>query len=252
MGYCALAVIARGHVRLTSAEVLGFTVGLGVLVTGVSALAISIVGIGITQFVVVFIGLPLGIVSYLLRRPEEAAGRSLGVFLRTWFDFSDYSRGERAVATALLVLIAVAAAAFVGLYAVQYPDQTSMALAITGPNGSPNVTRDFSRGVMQAVEVYVLANATPGSSPFTVRVRLVPWNATGNESFHAVSATNRSFHLDAFAEYRESNIVVAPQGSQRLPYAIAVDSIGSFRLRFDLLNSQDRTLATNYLSIVVA
>jgi len=48
MGYCALAVIARGHVRLTSAEVLGFTVGLGVLVTGVSALAISIVGIGIT------------------------------------------------------------------------------------------------------------------------------------------------------------------------------------------------------------
>ena len=252
MGYCALAVIARGHVRLTSAEVLGFTVGLAILVTGLSALAVSVIGIGITQFVVTIIGLPLGLVSYLFHRPEEAAGRSLILFLRTWFDFSDYSRGERIVAVVLLMLIAVAAAAFVGLYTIQYPDQTSMALAITGPGGSPNVSRDFSRGVAQAIEVYVLANATPGSGPFTVRVRLVPWNATGNESFHAVSATNRSFHLDAFAEYRESNIVVGPKGSQRLPYAIVVDSTGSFRLRFDLLNSQDRTLATDYLSIVVA
>src|SRR5947208_16891598 len=133
MGYCALAVIARGPMRLTSAEVLGFTVGLGVLVTGVSALAISIVGIGITQFVVVFIGLPLGIVSYLLRRPEEAAGRSLGVFLRTWFDFSDYSRGERAVATALLMLVDVAAAAFSGLYGVPYLDHEQVLSAIPVP-----------------------------------------------------------------------------------------------------------------------
>jgi len=45
---------------------------------------------------------------------------------------------------------------------------------------------------------------------------------------------------------------VGPQGSQRLPYAIVVDSTGSFRLRFDLLNAQDRTLATDYLSIVVS
>src|SRR5207247_6990206 len=151
----------------------------------------------------------------------------------------------------LLTLSAVAAAAFVGRYTIQNPDQTSLPLALTGPGGNPNVPRDFSRGVAQAIEVYVLANATPASGPFTVRVRLVPWNATGSESFHAVSATNRSFHLDAFAEYRESNIVVGPKGSQRLPYAIAVDSTGSFRSRFDLLDSQDRTLATGYLAIVV-
>src|SRR5207302_9607887 len=117
-------------------------------------------------------------------------------------------------------------AALVGHAAGARPDETAMGDAATGPNGRQNVTRDFSRGVLQAVEVYVLANATPGSSPFTVRVRLVPWNATGNESFHAVSVANRSFHLDAFAEYREPNIVVPPQGAERLPDAIAVDSIG--------------------------
>src|SRR5438034_8884647 len=104
------------------------------------------------------------------------------------------------------MLIAVAATAFVGLYTVQYPDQTSMALAITGPGGNPNVSRDFSRGVAQAIAVYVLANATPASSPVTLRVPRVSWTATGNDAFHAVSATTRSFHLDACAHDRGSSI----------------------------------------------
>src|SRR5204862_5842365 len=132
---------------LTSAWLVLCMVGLAILVPGPSALAVSVIGIGITRSVVTAIALPLGLVSYLFHRPEEAAGRSLVLFLRTWFDFSDYSRGERTVAVVLLMLIAVAAAAFVGLYTIQYPDQTSMALAITGPGGNPNVSRDFSRGV---------------------------------------------------------------------------------------------------------
>src|SRR5207249_11809782 len=115
MGYCALAVSARGHVRLASPAVLGFTVPLAILVTSLSALAVSVIGIGITQFVVTIIGLPLGLVPYLFHRPDEAAGRSLILFLRTWFDFSDYSTGQRTVAVVHLMLIAVAARAYVGL-----------------------------------------------------------------------------------------------------------------------------------------
>src|SRR5688572_6189578 len=69
MGYATVALIVGGSVRLSASEVLAFTVGLTILITAVSALGVSILEIPITRFAVIIIGLPVGVMAYLLRRP---------------------------------------------------------------------------------------------------------------------------------------------------------------------------------------
>src|SRR6267143_5685882 len=70
MGYSTLALVAGEKLRLSAAEVLGFTVGLTILITSLSALAVSIIGIPITEFAVIIVGLPIGVITWLLRRPR--------------------------------------------------------------------------------------------------------------------------------------------------------------------------------------
>src|SRR5439155_1009582 len=69
MGYCALALIAGNRLPMSPAEILAFTVGLTIILTSVSALAVSIAHIPITEFAVVTIGLPIAVVAFLVRRP---------------------------------------------------------------------------------------------------------------------------------------------------------------------------------------
>lgn len=245
-GYCALSVIAGDHVRLSTAEVLAFTTGLTILLTALSALAVSVVGIPITQFVVVFVGLPLGVVAYITRRPTVPRGYVIG-FLRKWFDFSDYTRAERGIAAILLVSVAIALAVFISLAGLLYRDTSSMAIAVTGPNGGP-IPSDFVRNVTQRVEVYVLANATPGADPFTIRIRLLPPGATGTEPFHPPLGTN-PLRLDAFAEHRETNVSVPPGGTQRVPFDIALDIAGACTLRFELLSASEVPLSAAFLRL---
>lgn len=252
-GYCALALIAGGSIRISSAEILAFTTGLAIMITSLSALAVSIVGIPITQFVVVFVGLPLGVLAYVLRRPPEPLWRALSRFSRRWFDFSDYSTAERGIAVVLLAGIAVALAVFIGLAGMPYPDAPSMAIAITGPGGRPDLPETFARNVSQSIEVHVLANATPGPNPFRIRIALVPADAAGNESFHAPPSVDPLI-LDPFAEYIETNVSVVPGGTTTLPYSIALDFSGRCTLRIQLLpgsSDLDDVISEAYLSLDV-
>src|SRR6266699_2014259 len=69
MGYCTLGLVAGGRIPMSVAEILAFTVGLTILITSLSALAVSIVGIPITEFAGVIFGFPLAVIAFLLRRP---------------------------------------------------------------------------------------------------------------------------------------------------------------------------------------
>src|SRR5256885_4281951 len=90
---------------LSPAEILAFTVGLTILITSLSALAVSIVGIPITEFAVVIIGLPIGVVAFLMRRPATGPVEALVAFGGRLLDFTDYSAGGRAVAIALFLAV---------------------------------------------------------------------------------------------------------------------------------------------------
>src|SRR5439155_1025636 len=82
-----------------------FTVGLTILITALSALAVSIVGIPITEFAVVIVGLPLAVIAFLLRRPATNPWMAFVDFVRRLFDFSDYTKGEKGVVAALYVAV---------------------------------------------------------------------------------------------------------------------------------------------------
>src|SRR6266480_6657307 len=249
MGYCTLGLVAGGRIPMSVAEILAFTVGLTILITSLSALAVSIVGIPITEFAVVIIGLPIGVVAFLLRRPATGPVEALVAFAGRLFDFTDYSAGEKAVAIALFLAVIGALGVFISIAGVGYPDPHTAALGIDGPYGSGGmldpVPYTFVRGAAHRIVVTVLGNATPGS--FGVRIRLVPLNATGTEPFHSVPTTF-PLALDEFAEHRDS-ITVAAEGRWTNSYSIAIDPVGNFTLRFDLLDSSNRTIAGVHLPI---
>lgn len=245
LGYCVLALIAGRHVRLTAAEILAFSVGLAILMTALSALAISLVRIPITEFAVVTVGLPIGILTWLLRRSRVRPWTAAALFGRRYFVFSDYSKGEKAIAASLLTAVIVALAVLVSLALVEYPDRPSPAIAITGPDGTPaTLPTVFLIGQPQGVNVTVL-----GEILGSVRVRLVPANAAGNESFHS-AAQGSSLQLDPFAEYRE-NITISAGGSWSRSFSIVILASGEFNLRFELLDSAGTEVGANRLAISV-
>ena len=245
LGYCVLALIAGRHVRLTAAEILAFSVGLAILMTALSALAISRVGIPITEYAVVTIGLPIGILTWLLRRPRVRPWTAAARFGRRYFGFSDYSKGEKAIAASLLMAVLVALAVLVSLALVGYPDSPSPAIAITGPDGTPGTLPTvFLVGQPQVVNVTVL-----GEILGSVRVRLVPENATGNEPFHNATQTS-PLELDPFAQYRE-NITVSAGGSFSRSFSIVILDSGEFNLRFELLDQAGKSVGANRLAITV-
>jgi hypothetical protein len=250
-GYCALSVVAGEHIRMSSAEILAFTTGFTILLISLSALAVSVVGIPITQFVVVFVGLPLGVIAFVTRRPAAVRRNVFFDFVRRWFDFSDYSKSERGIAVVLLVAIAVALGVFIGLAGVQFRDTSSMAIAITGENGRPGVPQNFTRNVSQTIEVYVMANATPGSESFTVRIQLLPEGANGSEQPPHPPLGTDPLWLDAFAQHNDTSVIVSPRGTWMKSYSIALDFLGRCTLRFQLLTASNAFLREIYLSLVV-
>lgn len=248
MGYCALALIAGGHIRLSAAEILAFTVGLTILITSLSALGVSIVGIPITEFAVIIIGLPIGVLTWLLRRSRGQPLAAVASFARRYLDFSDYSGGEKAVAAALLVAITGAVVFLISLAAIDYPDSLSAALTIVGPDGTPDsLPTSFVVGQPQEIVVTVAGGSSGGS--FAVRVRLIPSNATGNESFHPASQTS-PLRLDPFAEYAEP-LTVGPGDTWTRSFSIVMETFGSFNLRFELLDAASTVVAHNSVSVTV-
>src|SRR5207249_1478826 len=75
------------------------------------------------------------------------------------------------------------------------------------PDGTTNISTRFVQGQPQDIVVSALGGSTAGA--FSVRIRLIPTNATGNETFHAVFQT-APLRMDAFAEY-DVSIILGPR-----------------------------------------
>src|SRR3989441_8915348 len=188
VGYCTLALIVGDSFRLTPAEILAFSTGLTIFVTSLSALGVSLLGIPITVFAVVIVGLPIAILAWFARRSGGGALPAITSFSRGLFDFAGYSRAEKGIVAALLGGITAALIVFVALALVHFPDNLSPGIAIYGWDGtSGSLNQTFLPGPPQEIVVSALSGSPPGT--FVVRIRLVPQNATGNESFHTVVLT---------------------------------------------------------------
>lgn len=264
MGYCVLALISGGRIPMSAAEILAFTVGLTILVTSLSALAVSVIGIPITEFAVVILGLPIGFLTLLVRHPARHPWTTSVGFLRRWLSFSDYSLTEKRIAALLFAGILGALAAWVALSAVHYPSGSSMGIAIAGLDGkAESLPTSFDRVKSQTIVVSVLGNATPawpsgGAGSFVLRVRMVPVNATGTEPFHRVPSAS-PLQLDAFGEYSEP-VAVEPQGSWTKPFLIrvapgvtpcATSPTPCYTLRFELLGVAGNVLIKSLAPIFV-
>jgi uncharacterized membrane protein len=246
MGYATLALIVDGHVRLSAAEVLAFTVGLTILLTSLSALAVSIVGIPITEFAVVIIGLPIGVLAWLLRRPRTRPWTAMREFGRTYFDFSDYSTAEKGIAAVLLVAIAIALGVFVSLAGVYYPDRSTMGIALTWPNFPGSFNGTFTFGQSQNLTVTVLGDDVGGN--FTLRVRLV-FSPTNNTNLNCTTNAGNPLRLRALTTYCQP-FTIAAGGRYVRPFSIIMEERGTFQLRFELpipgLTSQAQCSALQY------
>lgn len=248
-GYCALALIVGRTFRLSSAEILAYTVGLAILITSLSAIAVSIIGIPITDFAITVIGLPIALAAWFLRGPHAGSWASVARGLRHVFDFSEYSGIEKVLAGGLLAAIVATLVAFLLLSTVLYPDRLSPGLAIVGPDGTPgSLPSSFGHAVPQSLSVSALGGSVGGT--YEIRIRLIPGNATGNESFHAVPP-GLPLQFDAFAEWA-TNITLVAGGTRTLPLSLTVDAPGSFDLRFDLIDSASAVVASSRLPIVVS
>lgn len=248
-GYCTLALIAGKDVRLSAGEVLAFTVGLTILVTSLSAVLVSVIRIPITDNVITILGLPIALAAWYLRRSGESPGRSLIRGLRTFFDFSDYTPREKVVAGALFASILVVLVAFLLLSATLSPDVTSPGLAVVGPDGTPGtLPTAFGNGTAQTVDLTVLGGTSGGR--FSLRVRLIPQNATGNETFHAIAMGN-PLRLDPFAE-STANLTVGAQATWSDTMSLVVVTSGRYDLRFDLIDATAAVVASNVLPVVVS
>ena len=248
MGYCTLALVAGGHLRLSAAEVLAYTVGLTILITSLSALAVSLIGIPITEFAVIIVGLPIGVITWLMRRPRSHPVVAVLGFVRRFFDFSDYSQSEKVIAFVLLGAISVALVIFLALAGLQTPDTLSVGLAIAGPSGTPkDLPRNLTVGQEQTIIVTALGNSAANS--FVVRIRLIPANATGTETFHPANGTS-PLHFDAFAEYGEP-ITLGPRETWTKSFSLVIDSAGTFVLRFELVDTAGTVATFNRLPLIV-
>lgn len=258
MGYSALALVAGDYLRLSAAEVFAFTVGLTILITSLSALAVSIIGIPITEFAVIIVGLPIGVITWIVRGPRMHPFHAARDFLRHFFDFSDYNRSEKGIAAALFAAVMATLVVLLAFSFLEYPENFSVGIAITGSDGKPgSLPRSFIRGEPQTIIVTVLANATAGS--YLVRIRLIPENATGGDdpspcdsggTFHCIPPSS-PLMFDSFAEYREP-ITLAARGTWTKSFSIALDAAGAFVVRFEVLDSRDQVKATNLLHVPVA
>ena len=243
MGYCALALIAGNRLPMSPAEILAFTVGLTIILTSVSALAVSIAHIPITEFAVVTIGLPIAVVAFLVRRPGGRPWASVVAYAKGLFDFSDYSPGEKGVVAALFIAVVGATAFLLSTAALQFPVEHEIAFGITGPDGTANSLpppRSFASREPKNLTVTALGNATSGT--FTLRIRLVPTNVRANDTYVRVPA-GPVLHFDAtvlgngsaaYGEYTES-IFLPLEGTWTQTYSILVDAAsGTFFLTFSL------------------
>jgi uncharacterized membrane protein len=229
-GYCALDLFVGKASRLRFSEVLAFSVGLGILAVGASALILWAFGVPLTEATILLLGLPLGLLA-MLGTPPVPRRRALQV-LASLDDLPGYSRAEKTAARVLFAGIVAALVLLVGMALVEVPGDLSPGLAILGPDGTANtLPTDFAVNYSRIVVVTVLGGEKAAN--YALRVRLVPANATGGEPFHEVLWD--PLQLDAFAQAR-TNVSVGARTTRQVPIPVTIASAGDFALLFELLD----------------
>jgi len=199
----------------------------------------------------VTIGLPIAVIAFLVRRPGGRPWASAVAYAKGLFDFSDYSTGEKGVVAALFIAIVGATAFLLSTASLQFPVEHQIAFGITGPDGTANSLpppRSFASREPKNLTLTALGNAT--SATFTLRIRLVPMNARGNETYVRIPASS-VLHFDAtvlgngslaYGEYTES-IFLPTEGTWTKTFSILVDATsGTFFLTFTLLAASNSKL----------
>src|SRR5437870_12190131 len=95
-------------------------------------------------------------------------------------------------------------------------------MTILAPDGTTNISTRFVQGQRQDIVVSALGGATAGA--FSVRIRLIPTNGTGNETCHAVFQT-APLPMDAVAGYGGYTIPV-PRGTWSGRLAMPIQQAG--------------------------
>src|SRR5207245_306032 len=118
------------------------------------------------------------------------------------------------------------------------------ATLVLRPRGNPLAAfTNFTRAILDFSDY---SAAEKGAGAVIVRIRLVPSNATGNETFHKVLQTS-PLRMDAFAEYSVS-IVLGPRETWSQQFSISIEQAGDFELKFALLDATSRVVAENLLA----
>ncbi len=251
-GYCALAIIAGGSLRLTLAESLALSVGLAVLIVGVVALVLSVAQIPITDIAVDIPGVPLGFFAVFQAAATRRIRSSFGYHLRQILDFSDYRPAERIVMATLFVVVLIVLGIFISLTMVSLPSTQSPALAIVGPDGTPaSLPTSCSRGVVKFFNVTVMGGTSGGT--FVLRIRLTGQNVT-QQAFQSAPFTvlpwDMPLPLSPFTESR-TGVMVSLDGSWNDTVSFVIITQGSYYLWIDLLSSTSIVVASNRFPIFV-
>jgi hypothetical protein len=247
-GYCALDLFVGTQSQFRLPEILAYSVGLGILATGGSALVMWAFGIPFTEATVLFLGLPIGLLAMLGTPPMPRRGvmRTLAAL----DDLPGYSRGERTATRILVVAAMVSLAVLVSVAFVEVPSTVSPGLAITGTDGTPDsLPLAWEAGEPRSLLVTVFGGREAAS--LSVRIRLAPANATGSEMYHAVAwaGWNEALRVDALGE-AAGPVSVAPRGKVTQRLGLVLEAAGEFEVRFELVGS-GATLARATLPVTV-
>ncbi len=249
VGYCTLALVMGRSLPLKRAEILAFAVGLTIVVLALSSLLVSVAGLPISDFVVVAVGLPVGLLAAVYSRPPDLSRTQRADSPRGLLDFSRYSRREKAVILALYGGIIAALLVLLSQAFLPFPDTLSPALAILGPDGTPDtLPTNFSLGRPENLTVVVLGDAQDRT--LELRVFLAPQNATGAGDFTSVAWVS-PLRLGPWTEAR-TTLSVGARASWSEQISIVVDDPGAYELRFELRDPTGTVLAANRLFILAA
>lgn len=249
-GYCILSLIVGRSVLLSLPEALAFTVGLSILAISTAALVVSSFGIPFGVGIIDVVGLPVAVLASVKVPWYRPSRGGAAAFLSGLIDLRDYSRAEKIIAVALVVAIFAALGGVLALvYSATYPEPRSLGLAITGSDGTPaSLPTRFIVGQPRQIKIAAFGGSV--AENVTVVIRLVPTNATGNATFHAI-LWDTPIQLDPYGEARKSMVMEAG-GTWTETVTISLGSTGEFWLRFILLEPSSAVAASSQFVITVS
>ena len=248
VGYCVLSLVVGRSLTLTVPETVALSAGLMIVAIAGTALVVSTLGIPFGDAIIDLVGLPVAILA-ARRTPWPAISiHTPGAALSQLIDLGDYSPTEKRIAAVLVTAILVTTITLLTiLFATTVPDTLSPGLAVTGPDGTANsLPTQFDLDEPLELILYGFGGSVAGD--FTVVVRLIPVNDTGNTTFHETPWVD-PVQLDAYARAQQS-VSLGAQTTWVQHVNITLKTVGTFSLRFDLLDGSN-VLASNILRVSV-